>query len=69
MIKVYNELKKRNLKTKIVLQVHDEMMLETPIEENEEVKKLLKECMESAADLKVPLIAEISEANNWYDCK
>ncbi len=69
MIKVYNELKNRNLKTKIVLQVHDEMMLETPIEEKEEVKKLLKECMESAAKLKVPLIAEISEADNWYDCK
>ena len=69
MIKVYNELKSRNLKTKIVLQVHDEMMLEAPMEEKEEVKILLKECMESAATLKVPLIAEISEANNWYDCK
>ena len=69
MIKVYNELKKRNLKTKIVLQVHDEMMLEAPIEEKEEVKKILKQCMEGAANLKVPLIAEISEANNWYDCK
>ena len=69
MIKVYNELKNKNLKTKIVLQVHDEMMLEAPIEEKEEVKKLLKQCMEEAANLKVPLIAEISEANNWYDCK
>ena len=69
MIKVYNELKNKNLKTKIVLQVHDEMMLEAPIEEKEEVKKLLKQCMEEAAKLKVPLIAEISEANNWYDCK
>ena len=69
MIKVFNELKKRNLKTKIVLQVHDEMMLEAPIEEKEEIKILLKECMESATTLKVPLIAEVSEANNWYDCK
>lgn len=69
MIKVFNELKKRNLQTKIVLQVHDEMMLESPIEEKEEVKKLLQECMESAANLKVPLIAEVSEADNWYDCK
>ena len=34
-----------------------------------EVKKILKQCMEGAANLKVPLIAEISEANNWYDCK
>ena len=69
MIKVFKELQKRNLKTKIVLQVHDEMMLEAPIEEKEEVKKLLQECMESAASLKVPLIAEVSEAENWYDCK
>ena len=69
MINVYKELNKRNLKTKIVLQVHDEMMLEAPIAEKEEVKKLLKEAMENAAKLQVPLIAEISEANNWYDCK
>ena len=69
MIKVLNELKKRKLKTKIVLQVHDEMMLEAPIEEKEEVKNLLKECMESAVLLKVPLVADVSEAYNWYDCK
>ena len=69
MIKVFKELKNRNLQTKIVLQVHDEMMLEAPIQEKEEVKKLLKTCMESAASLKVPLIAEVSEAENWYDCK
>ena len=69
MIKVFKELQKRNLQTKIVLQVHDEMMLEAPVSEKEEVKNLLKECMESAATLKVPLIAEVSEADNWYDCK
>ena len=69
MIKVFNELQKRNLKTKIVLQVHDEMMLEAPFEEKEQVKQLLKECMESAACLKVPLIADVSEADNWYECK
>ena len=69
MIKVFKELQKRNLQTKIVLQVHDEMMLEAPISEKEEVKKILKQCMESAAILKVPLIAEVSEAENWYDCK
>lgn len=69
MIKVFNELNKRGLKSKIVLQVHDEMMLEVPVDEKEEIKKIIKECMESAANLKVPLVAEISEANNWYDCK
>ena len=69
MIKVYNELKNNGLKAKIVLQVHDEMMIETPLNEIEQVKKILKESMESATELKVPLIAEISQADNWYDCK
>ncbi len=69
MIKVYNELKNKGLKSKIVLQVHDEMMLEVPKEEIEEIKTLLKQCMENATTLKVPLIADVSEAENWYDCK
>ena len=69
MIKVFNEIKKRKLKSKIVLQVHDEMMIEAPIEEKEEIKTIIKNCMQTATELKVPLIAEISEANNWYDCK
>ena len=43
MINVYKELKTRNLKSKIVLQVHDEMMIESPIEEAQEVKKITKE--------------------------
>lgn len=69
MIKVYNELNKKGLQSKIVLQVHDEMMIEAPKEEAEEVKKIIKESMESAINLKVPLIAEVSEAENWYECK
>ena len=69
MINVYRELKQRNLKSKIVLQVHDEMMLESPKDEIEEVKKIIKEKMENAVKLNVPLIADISEAENWYECK
>lgn len=69
MIKVYNEIKSRKLKSKIVLQVHDEMMVETPIEEKEEMINIMKKCMESATKLEVPLIAEISDAENWYECK
>ena len=69
MIKVKKEIEKRNLKAKIVLQVHDEMMVEAPTSEKDEIQEIMKECMESATKLKVPLIAEISEANNWYDCK
>ena len=69
MIKVQNELKNRNMKSKIVLQVHDEMMIEASLDEKEEVKKIVKQSMEQAVDLKVPLVADISEAENWYECK
>ena len=69
MINVHKELLERKLKAKIVLQVHDEMMIETPLEEAEEVKKIVKNQMENAIKLKVPLIADVSEAYNWYECK
>ena len=69
MINVHTGLLERKLKAKIVLQVHDEMMVEAPIEEAEEVKKIIKKQMESAITLKVPLIADVSEADNWYECK
>ena len=69
MINVNKELKKRGLKAKIILQVHDEMMIEAPEGEKEEVKDIMKKEMESAIQLKIPLVAEISEAKNWYDCK
>ena len=69
MINVLKELKNKNMKSKIILQVHDEMMIEATLDEVEQVKEILKNCMENATKLKVPLIAEISEAINWYDCK
>ena len=64
-----NEIKNKKLKSKIVLQVHDEMMIEVPKEEIEEVKQILKKSMETATKLKVQLIEDISVSNNWYDCK
>ena len=69
MIKVYNELKKRNLKSKIVLQIHDELLIETLLEEKEEVKEILKNCMESAATLSVPLLVDVEEGTSWYQTK
>ncbi len=69
MIKVFKEIEKRGLKSKIVLQVHDEMMIEAPVSEVQEVKDIIKECMETATKLNVPLVAELSEADNWYECK
>ena len=69
MINVYKKFKEENLKTKLVLQIHDELLLEVPLEEKEVVKNILKDEMETAADLLVPLIAEVSEASNWEECK
>ena len=69
MINVNKELKKRGLKAKIILQVHDEMMIEAPENEKEEVKDIMKQEMESAIQLKIPLVAELSEATDWYECK
>ena len=69
MINVYRILVENGLKAKIVLQIHDEMMIEAPLDEAEKVKEIIKKEMESAIQLKVPLIAEVSEADNWYECK
>ena len=69
MINVYKKLIEENLEAKIVLQVHDEMMIEAPLAEAEKVKEIIKTEMESAIKLNVPLIAEVSEAENWYECK
>ena len=57
------------LEAKIVLQIHDELIIECKIEEKEEVKRILKEEMENATELRVPLKVDISEAENWYEAK
>lgn len=69
MVNVYRELEKRKLKSRIVLQVHDELLIETLISEKDEVRRIMMECMESAAKLLVPLKVEVEEGFNWYDAK
>lgn len=69
MIDVFNKLKERKLRSKLILQIHDELLIETKEEEKEEVKDILKTSMENAIKLKVPLRADVSEAYNWYDLK
>ena len=69
MINVYNRLKKENLDAKLVLQVHDELIVECKIEVKEEVKKVLQEEMENAMKLRIPLKVEVSEATNWFEAK
>ncbi len=69
MINLYKKLKEENLQSKILLQIHDELLLEVKNEEKEIVCNLLKESMENAMELKVPLKVELSEASNWYEAK
>ena len=69
MINVYKTLKEKEINAKIVLQIHDELLLEVKKEEKEQAKQVLKDCMEKAMKLDVPLEVEISEGNNWYDVK
>lgn len=69
MVNLNKKLEEANIDTNIILQVHDELILEAKIEYKEKAKEILKECMENAAKLSVPLVVEVSEATNWYDCK
>ena len=69
MINVFNKLKSEKLDADLVLQVHDELILECKIEQKDEVAKLLKENMENAISMIVPLQVETSEAENWYEAK
>ncbi|MDO5557005.1 MAG: DNA polymerase I [Clostridia bacterium] len=69
MINLYKKLKEENLRGKIILQVHDELMLEVKIEDKERVKQILSQSMKQAANLLVPLEVELSEAENWYEAK
>lgn len=69
MINVYNELKDRNLKSRLILQVHDELILNVYKSEIDEVKDILKFQMENAVSLKVPLEVDMNMGDNWYEVK
>lgn len=66
---VHDELKASGLTAKLILQVHDELIVEAPEEEREQVETLLRRCMENAASLRVPLIADVHSGHSWYDTK
>lgn len=67
MIKVERELKEKGLKAELILQVHDELILEVPPEEMEQVRKLVKAEMMEAMELAVPLEVDVKTGANWYD--
>ena len=69
MINACNALKREGLKTKLILQVHDELVLEAPTEEAKRAAEILKYEMENAVQLKVPLTVEVNCGKTWYEAK
>ena len=69
MVKVSQILHERGLKTKLILQVHDELIFDVPKAEEEEVVSLVHECMEQVAQLSVPLDADVKVGRSWYESK
>lgn len=69
MIGVNRRLKSENLRSRLVLQVHDELLIETYVEEKDKVREILKEEMEHAVSLKVPLEIDVNEGTSWYEAK
>ena len=69
MVEIKARFKENNIKSKLILQVHDELVVDTIIEEKELVTKILKETMENTFKLSVPLKVEFESGNNWYEAK
>ena len=67
MVRVDRRLKEQNLRSRLLLQVHDELLVEAHLEEIEEVKRILKEEMSGAALLSVPLEIDMKQGDNWYE--
>ena len=69
MIQVHHALREQGLKSRMLLQVHDELVLEAPMAEVDLVKALLRSAMENAAALSVPLTVDIKQGLNWAETK
>lgn len=69
MVRVNRRLKEEYLQSKLVLQIHDELIIETKKEEVEIVQKILVQEMMHAADLAVPLLVDANVGDSWYDAK
>ena len=69
MVKLHNILKEKKLKTKMLLQVHDELIFDIPEDEIDEVKEIVRNTMENIYKLDVPLKVEINYGKDWYEAK
>ena len=69
MVRVYNRLKEEKMEAKLILQVHDELIVEAPENEIDKAAKILSEEMENACEMKVRLRADVNVGRTWYDAK
>ena len=69
MLRIDEQMKKQQMKSKMILQIHDELIFEVPLEEQSQMKEIIEQGMQKAMELKVALIAEASVGKNWYDAK
>ncbi len=69
MIRAERMLKEAGLESRLILQIHDELIIEAPIEEAERAKAILREAMTNAAELKVPLAVDVGIGKSWFDAK
>lgn len=67
MVEIARRFKHEGIRSKMIMQVHDEVVIDTLLSELDAVKRIVKEAMESVAKLSIPLIAEVNSANNWLD--
>ena len=69
MVKVFNRLRDENMKSRLIMQVHDELIIEAPEDESEKAMQILKEEMENAVKMKVHLSVDVHTGKTWYDAK
>ncbi len=69
MLKITQIIKEKGLKSKLILQIHDELIFDTPKSEVAQLTSLVRECMENIVKLRVPLVVDISSGRSWFDCK
>ena len=69
MVEAYKKIKENNLKSKMILQIHDELVFDVDIREENEIKKIIKEIMENTYKLNVPLKVDINTGRNLYEAK
>ena len=67
MVNLFDRLEKHGFKAKMIIQVHDELVFDVPLAEKEKIKEIIREEMENAIDLKVPLIVDMGEGKSWYE--